>query len=127
MSEPDAGAPSAKAGDTSADSSGMPSLPPIDGGAGPPAAGEDASSASPNPRAKKRAKHVKETVIDHTYRDFSQVQVESDEPKLGMKEGKNQANFPAKLHAIVSDPNNQHIICWQVRIFSLHLWVDFLT
>lgn len=69
------------------------------------------------PRQKKKPK-VKESIIDHTYRDYSQVEVSSDEETTThggdeKKQTRLQPNFPAKLHAIVSNPNYQHIICWQ--------------
>lgn len=72
------------------------------------------------PRQRKKPK-VKESIIDHTYRDYSQVEVSSDEETTthGGEEKKQtrlQPNFPAKLHAIVSNPNYQHIICWQVSL-----------
>ena len=71
------------------------------------------------PRQRKKPK-VKESIIDHTYRDYSQVEVSSDEETTGggvddKKQSRLQPNFPAKLHSIVSNPNYQHIICWQVR------------
>lgn len=70
---------------------------------------------SSTPRRKKKTK-VMETVIDHTYRDYSNVEVSWDEDEELDGKGKKVApNFPAKLHAIVSNPNYQHIICWQVR------------
>eukprot|EP00571_Detonula_confervacea_P002037 CAMPEP_0172322958 /NCGR_PEP_ID=MMETSP1058-20130122/47429_1 /TAXON_ID=83371 /ORGANISM="Detonula confervacea, Strain CCMP 353" /LENGTH=460 /DNA_ID=CAMNT_0013038837 /DNA_START=157 /DNA_END=1539 /DNA_ORIENTATION=+ len=69
------------------------------------------------PRQRKKPK-VKESIIDHTYRDYSQVEVSSDDeastaPGDDKKQSRLQPNFPAKLHAIVSNPNYQHIICWQ--------------
>mmetsp|Transcript_13368 Transcript_13368/g.28921 ORF Transcript_13368/g.28921 Transcript_13368/m.28921 type:complete len:475 (-) Transcript_13368:373-1797(-) len=68
------------------------------------------------PRQRKKPK-VKESIIDHTYRDYSQVEVSSDEEATAggddKKQSRLQPNFPAKLHAIVSNPNYQHIICWQ--------------
>ncbi len=68
------------------------------------------------PRQRKKPK-VKESIIDHTYRDYSQVEVsDDDEPDIEKKQTRLQPNFPAKLHAIVSNPNYQHIICWQVSI-----------
>lgn len=70
------------------------------------------------PRQRKKPK-VKESVIDHTYRDYSQVEVSSDEEGAAgaddKKQSRLQPNFPAKLHAIVSNPNYDHIISWQVR------------
>lgn len=74
------------------------------------------------PRQRKKPK-VKESVIDHTYRDYSQVEVSSDEEggasaaDVDKKQSRLQPNFPAKLHAIVSNPNYDHIISWQVRTF----------
>lgn len=74
------------------------------------------------PRQRKKPK-VKESVIDHTYRDYSQVEVSSDEEGGSVTDDKKQSrlqpNFPAKLHAIVSNPNYQHIVCWQVRRWTL--------
>lgn len=71
----------------------------------------DEKMASPSP--KKKPKWVKESVIDHTYRDFSHVEVDaSDDDKVEGSTPKQQ-NFPTKLHEIVSNPNYQHIICWQ--------------
>lgn len=70
------------------------------------------------PRQRKKPK-VKESIIDHTYRDYSQVEVSSDEEgersttDVDKKQSRLQPNFPAKLHAIVSNPNYQHILCWQ--------------
>lgn len=73
------------------------------------------------PRQRKKPK-VKESIIDHTYRDYSQVEVSSDDDSADVdkKQSRLQPNFPAKLHAIVSNPNYQHIICWQVS-FALAL------
>ena len=73
------------------------------------------------PRQRKKPK-VKESIIDHTYRDYSQVEVSLDDEAAGgddKKQSRLQPNFPAKLHAIVSNPNYQHIICWQVRFVFL--------
>lgn len=69
------------------------------------------------PHRQRKKPKVKESIIDHTYRDYSQVEVSSDEETTGggddKKHSRLQPNFPAKLHAIVSNPNYQHIICWQ--------------
>jgi len=66
---------------------------------------------------------AKQSIIDHTYRDFSQVDVsdyEDDDdvdPKsktpavAGSLQHKNK--FPAKLYAIVSNPAYYNIIRWQ--------------
>eukprot|EP00579_Thalassiosira_antarctica_P033099 CAMPEP_0201994892 /NCGR_PEP_ID=MMETSP0905-20130828/2573_1 /ASSEMBLY_ACC=CAM_ASM_000554 /TAXON_ID=420261 /ORGANISM="Thalassiosira antarctica, Strain CCMP982" /LENGTH=426 /DNA_ID=CAMNT_0048549939 /DNA_START=177 /DNA_END=1457 /DNA_ORIENTATION=- len=67
------------------------------------------NASTPPPRGRKKPK-IKESIIDHTYRDFSRVKVD-DEAGEDDK-AKNRPNFPAKLHAIVSNPNYQHIICW---------------
>ncbi|KAL3809305.1 hypothetical protein ACHAXA_009429, partial [Cyclostephanos tholiformis] len=70
------------------------------------------------PRQRKKPK-VKESIIDHTYRDYSQVEVSSDDEGGSVTDDKKQSrlqpNFPAKLHAIVSNPNYQHIVCWQAH------------
>ena len=71
----------------------------------------------------------KESIIDHTYRDFSQIEevVSSDDDGDPNKNTTRlQPNFPAKLHAIISNPNYQHIICWQPhgrswKIVDMHL------
>jgi hypothetical protein len=71
-------------------------------------------TTTPSHGSRKKAK-VKESVIDHTYRDFSRVKVSSDDENDDGK-AHNRPNFPSKLHAIVSNPNYRHIICWLVRI-----------
>ena len=73
------------------------------------------------PSRQRKKPKVKESIIDHTYRDYSQVEVSSDEEgdrstEGDKKQSRLQPNFPAKLHAIVSNPNYQHIVCWQVRL-----------
>ena len=74
------------------------------------------------PSRQRKKPKVKESIIDHTYRDYSQVEVSSDEEgdrstaDGDKKQSRLQPNFPAKLHAIVSNPNYQHIVCWQVRL-----------
>ena len=110
------------------------------------AAAADDAAATPETDAKHRRKKprakVKETVIDHTYRDFSRVKVAADDDEIALPEElreldggdgeaatgggkgnyhgtnkhsqKNRPNFPAKLHSIVSDPAYGHIICWLV-------------
>lgn len=81
------------------------------------------------PRQRKKPK-VKESIIDHTYRDYSQVEVSSDDEGASVTDDKKQSrlqpNFPAKLHAIVSNPNYQHIVCWQVRQCTLDLSHSFI-
>lgn len=64
-----------------------------------------------SPRKRKKLK-VKESVIDHTYRDYSQVEVPADEDEADGSRPV-QPNFPAKLHDIVSNPEYRHIIAWQ--------------
>jgi len=82
----------------------------------------------------KKTRKVKESVIDHTYRDYSLVEVEDEEevPNAGEEEHRptvaraaagvdlsKNSNFPAKLHAILSNPGYQHIICWMVSSISM--------
>jgi len=86
---------------------------------------------SPSSTNGKKTRKVKESVIDHTYRDYSLVEVEDEEevPNAGEEEHRptvarvaaaagvdlsKNSNFPAKLHAILSNPGYQHIICWMV-------------
>ena len=64
-----------------------------------------------SPRKRKKLK-VKESVIDHTYRDYSQVEVPADDDDADGSRPV-QPNFPAKLHDIVSNPEYRHIIAWQ--------------
>lgn len=53
---------------------------------------------------------VKKSVVDHTYRDFSQVTLtDSDE----CYQDWNADLFPAKLHKILSTPGYAHIIAWK--------------
>lgn len=58
-----------------------------------------------NPSKKRR---VKSTPMDHSYHDYANEPItagnESEDRRL--------ANFPAKLHWIISSPEYQHIICW---------------
>ena len=76
---------------------------------------------------------AKQSVIDHTYRDFSQVDVsdyEDDDdvdPKTPAVAGSFQKNkFPAKLHAIVSNPAYYNIIRWQPHGRSWKIVVSVL-
>ena len=75
------------------------------------------------PHRQRKKPKVKESIIDHTYRDYSQVEVSSDEETTAggddKKHSRLQPNFAAKLHAIVSNPNYHHIICWQVRFYDM--------
>mmetsp|Transcript_5546 Transcript_5546/g.12065 ORF Transcript_5546/g.12065 Transcript_5546/m.12065 type:complete len:403 (-) Transcript_5546:1048-2256(-) len=47
--------------------------------------------------------------VDHTYRDFSKY---IDEGGHLIKHKKSEANFPAKLHKMISEPTNSSIITW---------------
>mmetsp|Transcript_662 Transcript_662/g.1349 ORF Transcript_662/g.1349 Transcript_662/m.1349 type:complete len:497 (+) Transcript_662:200-1690(+) len=101
----DSAATSPKNGSTA--DAAPPSLPPLNHDLPP------FDDESPSHRRKKAK--VKESVIDHTYRDYSQVQVAPDseeDASKGKKESRTNPNFPAKLHAILSNPGYQHIICW---------------
>jgi len=49
---------------------------------------------------------MKKSIVDHTYLDHSQDVVEH-------YQWSNTKLFPAKLHAIVSTPEYQHIIAWK--------------
>ncbi|KAL7531997.1 hypothetical protein ACHAXR_007560 [Thalassiosira sp. AJA248-18] len=59
---------------------------------------------------------AKESIVDHTYRDYSTIEVPRDEKERA--EGK-RANkkaipcFPEKLHVILSNSQYSHIIRWQ--------------
>lgn len=47
--------------------------------------------------------------VDHTYRDFSRY---IDDGGQLIKHKKSDANFPAMLHKILSEPGHSHIITW---------------
>lgn len=47
--------------------------------------------------------------VDHTYRDFSRYLLEGGHV---VKHKKSDANFPAKLHQLISEPRFSHIIAW---------------
>jgi len=100
-----------------ANGDGAPSLPVLNHHL-PPFDDDNESSPPYTAYPRKKAK-VKETVIDHTYRDYSQVQVAPDHDKgtntssKGGKKGTTNLNFPAKLHAILSNTNYARIIRWQ--------------
>jgi len=47
--------------------------------------------------------------VDHTYRDFSRYLLEGGDV---VKHKKSDANFPAKLHQLLSKPQFSHIIAW---------------
>ena len=67
------------------------------------------------------------TSIDHVnrdmkgYRDFS-LYLEENENQVE-RHKKAQANFPAKLHHILSDPQFSHSIVWMVR-YKIHEFVS---
>ena len=68
------------------------------------------------PPEKKKMKLSESMAIDHTYHDFSRVDYVPDDDDYNFqgKSGKGPHQpFPAKLHAILSNPSYQHIICWQ--------------
>ena len=58
----------------------------------------------------KKKRPVETSIMDYTYTDYSQLEKEIDEVGVSTK---SSSYFPAKLHAILSDSNNQHILCWQ--------------
>lgn len=73
-----------------------------------------ASNSNPSSRralvaTTQRTKNHTRLLVDHTYRDFSRYlhyggQIE--------KHKKSDANFPAKLHQMLSEPKLSHIITW---------------
>jgi hypothetical protein len=66
-----------------------------------------------DPTKKKRV--VKESLIDHTYRDFSRTEVDASEEEVGSAiplRSDNKKSFPRILHDIVSNPEYSQIICW---------------
>jgi hypothetical protein len=88
--------------------------------------GEAASSAAAadNKNNNKAGGEVDETLprrfTDHTYHDFSNYIKEGG--KL-TKHKKSESNFPARLHAMLSDEQYSHIITWMVSfIGSLYIY-----
>ena len=77
---------------------------------------------------------AKQSIIDHTYRDFSQVDVsdfeEDDDVDPAKTQGCNHLQhknkFPAKLYAIVSNPAYYNIIRWQPHGRSWKIVVSVL-
>jgi hypothetical protein len=55
---------------------------------------------------KRRRKTGKSVIVDHTYSDYSTYELSISEKRKG------RVTFPMKLHAIISNPEYQHIICW---------------
>jgi hypothetical protein len=57
-----------------------------------------------------------QTLIDHTYRDFSTIEPDFDGPEQSIhghsKKTSTLVSFPMKLHRMISDPKNAHIIGW---------------
>ena len=86
--------------------------------------GEAASSAAAadNNNNNKAAGEVDETLprrfTDHTYHDFSNYIKEGGKLK---KHKKSESNFPARLHAMLSDEQYSHIITWMVSFRELIL------
>ena len=54
--------------------------------------------------------------VDHTYRDFSRYLQHAGQVD---RHKKVEANFPAKLHQMLSDPHFAHVIVWMVRLLLL--------
>ena len=50
--------------------------------------------------------------VDHTYRDFSRFIEEGGQL---IRHKKCHKNFPAKVHQMLSDSENSHIVTWMVR------------
>ena len=61
--------------------------------------------------------------VDHTYRDFSRY---LEHGRHLDRHKKVEANFPAKLHQMLSDPHFEHIIVWMVRPNTLNHYFMFL-
>ena len=59
---------------------------------------------------KKKGEKMKKSLVDHTYRDYSQEEI-SD--LVEDYKGVNEEWFPAKLHKILSTPEYAPIIAWK--------------
>ncbi len=51
--------------------------------------------------------------VDHTYRDLSRY---IDNGGQLIKHKKSEANFPCKLHKMLSNPSHSDAITWMVRM-----------
>jgi hypothetical protein len=56
--------------------------------------------------------------VDHSYHDFSRYIQQGGEVPKHKKAG---SNFPARLHHMLADPNNSHIIAWMVSFGDLFI------
>ena len=59
---------------------------------------------------KRVKKEMKKSVVDHTYRDYSNVEITD---LVEDYKGVNEELFPAKLHKILSTSDYVHIIRWK--------------
>ena len=58
-------------------------------------------------------KTLKKSIIDHTYRDYSQTQLSDLLDNGAVIEKPSSDLFPAKLHKILNTPEYEDIIAWQ--------------
>ena len=65
-------------------------------------------------RQRNKKQKVQKSIVDHTYRDYSEVELSLDD-KITAHDG----TFPPTLHTIMSNPMYRRIICWQVRFHSV--------
>jgi hypothetical protein len=70
------------------------------------------SSSAPTPGNGNGGGRTASRVVDHTYRDFSNYLQHAGQVD---RHKKVEANFPAKLHQMLSDPQFSNIIVWMVR------------
>ena len=56
---------------------------------------------------------IKRAFVDHTYHDYSKVEVTDIVEDYAAKEGTYEELFPAKLHLILSSPEYSRIISWK--------------
>ena len=59
-----------------------------------------------------KKKEIKKSVVDHTYRDYSHVEI-SD--LVVDYKGVNEEVFPSKLHVILSTPEYARFITWKLH------------
>eukprot|EP00984_Skeletonema_dohrnii_P002426 scaffold835_cov72-Skeletonema_dohrnii-CCMP3373.AAC.3 len=72
-------------------------------------------SATAAEEAAAEAEHTLPRYADHTYHDFSTYIKDGGRIE---KHKKSDRNFPARLHAILSDEQYSNIISWMVSWFS---------
>jgi hypothetical protein len=96
--------------------------------------GHSCTNGSCEPDRSKLKRKVVQSLIDHSYYNYSLSNVEEE---LSRRSSQGQyknpkrkgltTNFPAKLHKILSDPEFRHSIRWMVRAMCVFMSVTKLS